>query len=85
MNLYESQKTIKTKEDFTFFLELLLNDYKQNNDDWENKTLINFLEALHAYSNDLEGFYSNNDITFDKNNPSWKNFAQILLGAKVYE
>jgi hypothetical protein len=85
MNLYESQKVITTKEDFILFLELLLNDFKENSGDWENNTLLTFLESLHAYTNDVDGFYSNNDLTFDKNNPSWKSFAQILLGAKVYE
>jgi len=33
----------------------------------------------------LTGFYKSFDINIDARNPSWRVFADILRGAKVYE
>jgi len=62
-----------------------MKDFQLNKDEWENIKLIDFLEALAAYSKDIEGYYKNQNLPFDKNKPNWKVFAQLLLGAKVYE
>lgn len=85
MDVHELSNSIESKKDFESFLAHLLADFKNNANDWENNTLENFLEALHAYTKDVEGYYKNMNIPFDENNLSWKIFAQLLLGAKVYE
>lgn len=85
MDLHKVQSKIESKKDFVDFLKLLHSDFKINREDWENDTLTDFLEAISAYSEDMEGFYKNNDLPFDKDNPTWGNIAQIFLGAKVYE
>lgn len=69
-----SAKNIKTREDFEFFLEKLVSDYKQNKEDWQNDTLKSYLEALHGFNYDSE-----------KDRPSWKAFAEMLLAARLYE
>ena len=85
INLENIQRTIESKEDFEIFLKTFFEDFKKNPSDWENKTLEDFIEAMLAYTEDLEGFYQNMKLPFDKKKPSWKDFAQILLGAKAYE
>ncbi len=84
-NIHEKVEQINSKKEFEEFLELLFKDFKINGRSWENKDLISYLEALRAYSRDIEGYYQNMNIPFDIENPSWRNFAEILLGAVVYE
>ncbi len=85
IDIFEFSKNIKTKKDFEEFLKLLVKEYKMSPGEWENNTLESYLEALQFYTQDIEGYYSNMNISFDPNNPTWKNFADILLGAIVYE
>jgi hypothetical protein len=74
MSIYEQYKQIKSKKDFEIFLKLLVQDLKENKQDWDNDSLELFLEALYGYN-----FESENE------EPSWKKFAEMLLAAKVYE
>jgi len=85
MDINKIFEKIETKQDFEFFLGHLKKDFQSNKDDWENITLFDFLESLHAYTEDVDGYFKNMNIPFDREKPTWKVFAQILLGAKVYE
>lgn len=76
MEIEDFIDSIKNKEDFTKFIGLLRDDYKNNKNDWESWTLEDYLEALEALCD------STKDID-DK--PSWKDFALILWNATVYE
>jgi hypothetical protein len=51
--------------------------YTANALDWENPTLDRFLDALHAWTDDMGDRISEP--------PSWRTFANMLLAAKVYE
>jgi len=66
---------------------LLREDLIKNEDGWENPTLDRFLEAMEAYTLDIDGYYKNMhiDINVDAGNPPWQVFADILRGARVYE
>ena len=81
----ESTNKIKTRQDFISFLNELLADYKTNKDEWENKDLESFLEALSRYGEDIEGFYSATNQPVDADNASWKVFADMFMGARIYE
>lgn len=74
MNIYEFYKTIKSKEDFALFLSMLRKDLATHENEWENITLYNFLDAFQRYCE---------DASFDE--LSWKNLAVLFLAAKVYE
>lgn len=67
------------------FLDLLTQDFLQNPDDWENKTLDTFLEALGAYATDIQGYYDNTGKKVNADEPSWQTFADIFKGATMYE
>ena len=67
------------------FLDLLRQDYLNNPDSWENKTLPDFLEALSAYAEDIQGYYDNMKQDVNADQPNWQTFADIFKGATIYE
>ena len=76
---------VNTKQDFIKFIALLHKDFLKNGNKWENNTLQHFLEALHRYSKDIEGYYDNTHQATNADNASWKVFADMLKGATIYE
>jgi hypothetical protein len=75
---------IKTREDFVSFVYELGKDYRMNPQSWENKDTGAFLEALAAWVEDMDGYYLNKgEPVPDKLN--WKNIADMLMAAKLYE
>jgi hypothetical protein len=81
-----NQIKVKDRASFIAFISLFRKDLELNKDKWENVQLGNFLEAMERYSADIGGFY-NNTRQFEENadKASWKRFADILQGARIYE
>jgi hypothetical protein len=75
---------IKGKEDFINFVELLLSNLKNNPKEWTNKSLPQYLEGISSWTEDMEGYYQNNNLPVPEN-VNWKVFADILIAAKMYE
>ncbi|SEI49148.1 hypothetical protein SAMN05216327_1023 [Dyadobacter sp. SG02] len=75
---------ITNKEDFVSFMELLLSNLNSNPEEWANKNLSEYLEGIAGWTEDMEGYYQNNNIPFPEN-INWKVFANILIAAKMYE
>jgi hypothetical protein len=86
-DLYSIQPT--SRHTFIEFLNLLTEDYKNNQSHWENDNLGSFLEAMSRYAQDIDGYYINmaKDLgkNIDPDIPSWQVFADILRGSIVYE
>lgn len=74
MDIYEKAENVTSKADFVSFLELLMDDLKNNKADWENDSLNLFLDGIYGYSMCKIG-----------ETPSWNLFAEILLTARIYE
>ncbi len=74
-----------TKQDFITFLKEFRADYHANPDRWENKTLDDFLEAMQAYTIDIQNMYDNNNLKIDSTKFDYRIFADILSGAAIYE
>jgi hypothetical protein len=70
---------------FAKFIELLREDYMNNPATWENKSIDDFLEAMSRYALDIQGYYDNTQQKVDASDASWKTFADILIGASMYE
>ncbi|MNE67105.1 hypothetical protein D3C87_481850 [compost metagenome] len=81
--LYELKVTDRTS--FIKFLDLLHQDLLRHPETWENKTLPDFLEAVAAYTEDIQGYYDNTEANVDAEKAAWSTFADIFKGAKVYE
>lgn len=73
------------RQSFIKFLDLLRKDFLDNPENWENKTLPDFLEALSFYTEDIQGYYDNMKLNIKADKPEWSTFADIFKGAKIYE
>lgn len=78
-------KTINNREDFILFLQGFKDSLSRHPEEWENVKLPDFLEAMAAYTKDIQGYYNNTGQSLDANDASWKVFTDILMGAKIYE
>jgi hypothetical protein len=76
---------VTDRQSFIQFLEAFHQDLLTNGSDWENASLYRFLEAMVAYAKDIQGYYNNTAQKINADQPSWKVFADILRGARVYE
>jgi hypothetical protein len=78
---------VNDKRSFMVFLELFLEDYKLNKDkpEWENNTLESFLDTMAVYTKVIDRCYKNIGMDVNTDIPSWRIFADIMRGAKVYE
>lgn len=83
--LIEKAETIQSKMDFAAFMQLLLQNYREYPDEWENNTLELFLEGLASFIENVEEYYSNIGIEIHLDRPSWRALADFLLAARVYE
>ena len=76
---------VTDRHTFIKFLDLLLKDFLDNPESWENKTLPDFFEALCAYTEDIQGYYDNMKLNVNADKPDWSTFAYIFKGATIYE
>ncbi len=74
MDIYEIAKKVETQEDFVNFLQAFRADFEQNQYEWENSNLSDFLNGLEGYCSDKK-----------QDGSGWKILAEILLAARVYE
>ena len=84
MELNEQVNRIQSKADLVEFIEILNQDLKLNPTEWENHTLERYLSALASWLEDSDGFYKNHNRPIPVS-PSWKNIAEMLIAAKMYE
>jgi hypothetical protein len=75
---------LETREDFVDLVGELVKDLEGNPQDWENKSLKNYLEAIASWTEDMDGYYDYMKIPMPAN-VDWKVFANILIAAKMYE
>jgi hypothetical protein len=76
---------VTSRQSFANFAQELKNNLLQKPEDWENKTLEDFLDAISAYAEDIHGYYKNIDLPINADIPSWQVFAYIMKGATMYE
>jgi len=69
---------ITARQSFIRFLGLLREDFINNPEGRENKTLPAFLEALATYTEDIQGYYNNINASINADKPEWATFADIL-------
>ncbi|WP_455423292.1 DUF7660 family protein [Chryseobacterium aquaticum] len=73
------------KKKFIQFIENLRLDFIQNKEQWENKTIEDYLEAISRYTEDINGYYKNTNQDIDLKEIDWKVFSDILKGSSMYE
>jgi hypothetical protein len=75
---------IRARQDLASFIRELAKNFRNNPDEWKNATVDSFLEALAAWTNDMDGYYRNKNEDVPVN-PQWKTIADMLMAASVYE
>lgn len=84
MDIYDLIDNVDSKEKLLEFLYYLQRDFKENQDEWENIKIEDYLAAITAWIDDCEGVYQNKGEEIPKN-ISWNFIAQALLAAAYYE
>lgn len=84
MHLNDQVSRISSREDFVAFVRALRADLEAAPGEWENDTLERFLEAVAAWTHDMDGYFRNRGEPVPKQ-PDWRTFGQILIAAKHYE
>lgn len=92
MELHELAHRVDSKETFLDFVAALRADWEASRVEesaqpsspyspdargWENPDLGRFLEAMHAWTDDMGDRVAAQ--------PSWRTFADMLMAAKIYE
>jgi len=67
---------VQDKESFFIFTTALEKDFLNNQQEWENNTINDFLESSIAWAK---------DTNFDIEQNTWKQFAKFLYSGKFYE
>lgn len=78
---------VSDRKSFIEFLALLTEELRHSPGKWGNKTLEDFLEVMTRYADDIQGYYDNvrPSEKINADTPSWRTFADILRGTRVYE
>ncbi|HDR8035118.1 DUF7660 family protein [Bacillus thuringiensis] len=82
--MYDLAYGVDSKEKLVEFLFYLQKDFKENQEDWENITLADYLESMEAWLNDCDGVFQNKDEEMPKD-ISWNFLAMVLLAGSFYE
>ena len=85
MDIVKKINRVNSQQDLAEFVEYLRETHGNLPDWWKNHDLPAFLEALSAWIEDMDGYYKNKNIPYDENNISWKNIADMLYAASIYE
>jgi hypothetical protein len=84
MELHEHADSISSREDLVGFIERLRTDLASEPSAWENPDLGRFLDALAAWTADMDGYFENRGERIPTA-PTWRLVGQMLLAAKHYE
>ncbi len=84
MKVNEMIENVKSKEDFISFINMLSEDNQINNDEWENKDILSYLEGISSWVEDMDGYYKNMKLDVPTN-VDWKFIATLFYVGKIYE
>lgn len=59
-------EAMKTKEDFIEFINMVVEDLKNNPNEWENNSLQSYLEAMASWTEDMDGYIKIKDYLYPK-------------------
>ncbi|WRZ88655.1 hypothetical protein OHB54_06005 [Streptomyces sp. NBC_01007] len=79
-----SPEHVDSREDLAAFVRSLQHSHAEDGSSWENLDLPGFLEALAAWIDDADGWYSNTGHELPASG-DWKLFARALRAATTYE
>lgn len=81
-NPIEQINNIANMDDFLTFVVQLAMDAKEHPEEWENKTITDYLGQMASWVDDDYAMFDN---TIDWKKIDYKSFAKILYMGKIYE
>lgn len=84
MKINEMIENVKSKQDFISFINRLSNDNQINNDEWENKDILSYLEGVSSWVEDMDGYYKYMKLDVPTN-IDWRFIATLFYVGKIYE
>ncbi|MDK2125632.1 DUF7660 family protein [Parachitinimonas caeni] len=82
-----TKNKINSRDGLISLLKQMALDLRENPDEWENRNLEDFLEAMASWIEDMDGYYENLGISKEVGleDFKWRILADVLLAARVYE
>jgi len=81
--LHAVMDTLRTRDDFVRFVELMVESFDEPGSPWENATMQSFLLALASVARNLEGYYDSRDeAARNVESPDWEAVAGLLFAAR---
>ncbi|MGE5549302.1 MAG: hypothetical protein ACM3ZC_02075, partial [Bacteroidota bacterium] len=68
---------------FIDFLYLLSKDFENNQDEWENRSIGEYLEGIQGWVEDMEGYYKNSNLPVPQD-INWYFIALVFYVGKIY-
>lgn len=84
-DLNNSIDTISSHVDLAIFIQNLRQNLINCPNDWQNMNLVDFLDALASWTEDIDGYYENTGQKERLDQLDWKTFAEMLMAARIYE
>jgi hypothetical protein len=81
MEIHQLADRVQSKDDLIAFVRALVEAGPSN---WENSSLERYLSALASWLEDSDAYYRNHGQEIPVN-PSWRNVADMLIAATMYE
>ena len=78
-------EAIHSRQQLIDHLFRLMDDFDGVGDQWQNRDLYTFLQAMAAWLDDCDGYYQNAGLAVNVDRPSWQLFADALSAAAAYE
>jgi hypothetical protein len=79
------ETNISDRSSFIVFVNTLREQLTTGDPTFINVNLVDFLDALNWYAEDIQGYYDKTVQVVNADVPSWKVFADLLKGASIYE
>lgn len=84
MNIGNILESVNSKEEFMEFLVKLRYDNENREEEWENKDISAYLDAVYSWVDDMEGYFRNMNMDIP-DNINWKFIAILFYVGKIYE
>lgn len=84
MDVHNRVNNINSKEELIDFLDYLSKNKCKKEDEWENKTIEDYLSSIRSWLEDMEGYYEYNNLPIPEN-ANWSFIATLFYVGKIYE
>jgi flagellar hook protein FlgE len=84
MNIEKLAMNVDSREGLLRVIEALMNELNSSPESWDNRSLENYLTALHGFAHDMHGYYRNRGEDLEQQS-TWQVVADLLMAGRFYE